>query len=179
MIWKMWTGIKFQVYNTPMTDSDTQTDTDTNTDTTTQPDDGTPKLFRSVVVQPKMLAIGEWKNVRKRVGTKKVKQVTGILKKEEVEVEQPVFEIEREWVNTGRVSDVQIDVDQFATDITDACNALDAEGYEVVNITPVVRGQYQHQHKEGNLKKGTGFTSYGLGFGYSVTDGVIILGKRR
>lgn len=160
-----------------MTDSDTPIENTDNNDTATG--DETPKLFRSVVVQPKMLAIGEWKNVRKRVGTKKVKQVTGILKKEEVEVEQPVFEIEREWVQTGRVSDVQIDVEQFAEDITEACNLLDAEGYEVVNITPVIRGQYQHQHKEGNLKKGTGFTSYGLGFGYSVTDGVIILGKRR
>ena len=160
-----------------MTDSDTPIENTDNNDTATG--DETPKLFRSVVVQPKMLAIGEWKNVRKRVGTKKVKQVTGILKKEEVEVEQPVFEIEREWVQTGRVSDVQIDVEQFAEDLTEACNLLDAEGYEVVNITPVIRGQYQHQHKEGNLKKGTGFTSYGLGFGYSVTDGVIILGKRR
>lgn len=160
-----------------MTDSDTPIENTDNNDTATG--DETPRLFRSVVVQPKMLAIGEWKNVRKRVGTKKVKQVTGILKKEEVEVEQPVFEIEREWVQTGRVSDVQIDVEQFAEDITEACNLLDAEGYEVVNITPVIRGQYQHQHKEGNLKKGTGFTSYGLGFGYSVTDGVIILGKRR
>ena len=160
-----------------MTDSDTPIENTDNNDTATG--DETPKLFRSVVVQPKMLAIGEWKNVRKRVGTKKVKQVTGILKKEEVEVEQPVFEIEREWVQTGRVSDVQIDVEQFAEDITEACNLLDAEGYEVVNITPVIRGQYQHQHTEGNLKKGTGFTSYGLGFGYSVTDGVIILGKRR
>ena len=100
-----------------MTDSDTPIENTDNNDTATG--DETPKLFRSVVVQPKMLAIGEWKNVRKRVGTKKVKQVTGILKKEEVEVEQPVFEIEREWVQTGRVS------------------------------------------------------------GYSVTDGVIILGKRR
>ena len=58
---------------------------------------------------------------------------------------------------------------QMAEFLERCCNDLDAEGYEVIAITPIASGR-------------TGYTSSGYadgnpGHGYSVTDGVIVTAR--
>lgn len=69
-----------------------------------------------------------------------------------------------------------VDMDDLSTRIFNACNELGGEGYEVISIVPVIRGhssslQYRAR-AEDVLSKST--TAYG----FSVTEGVVITGKR-
>lgn len=54
----------------------------------------------------------------------------------------------------------QIDGDDFAQAIDDACNTLDIEGYKVLSITPINDGHYEEQYR--------------ASYGFSCTSGVII-----
>ena len=134
-------------------------------------------IYKNVAVRPRMLDVGEWKTIRRRVGTKKVIKSMGIFNKKEVEVDEPIYESERQWISTGKQSDVQIDLENFGQQIEDACNALYSEGYTVISITGVLRGNYQYKEQQGKIQKGNGYLGHAFGFGYSVTDGVVIIGK--
>lgn len=134
-------------------------------------------IFRNITIRPRMMEVGDWKTIRRRVGTKRVVKNMGIFNKKEIEVDEPVYESERQWVPTGKQSDVQIDAEHFGQMIENACNDLHSEGYDIISITPIVRGNYQYKEQSGILKKGTGSIGHSFGFGYSVTDGVVIIGK--
>lgn len=54
--------------------------------------------------------------------------------------------------------------EDLADAIAEACNELDAQGYDVISIMPTLRGE----------SKASGQAAYG----YSVTDGAIITAKR-
>lgn len=53
--------------------------------------------------------------------------------------------------------------ENLADAIANVCNELDALGYDVISILPTIRGE----------SKATSHS----GYGYSVTDGVVITGK--
>lgn len=53
--------------------------------------------------------------------------------------------------------------EDLADAIAKACNELDALGYDIISILPTIRGE----------SKATSHS----GYGYSVTDGVVITGK--
>lgn len=59
-----------------------------------------------------------------------------------------------------------IDGPAFALKCQSACNSLDAEGYEVISINEIVRGK--------NAQFGNDAAA-----GWSVTQGVVISGKRK
>ena len=63
-----------------------------------------------------------------------------------------------------RLRSVKIQGDRFAEEIQHASDALEAEGFEIVSMMPVISGS--------SSNVGTG----GWGFGY--TDGVIITAKK-
>lgn len=143
-----------------------------------QSDGNTSKpAYRHVVVRPPMEDIGEWKTIKKQVGMKTIKKKAGVFSKRDIEVPEPIYETSREWVPSGRQSDVQIDLIQFGQMIEQACNNLDEAGYNVISIMPVTRGNYQYKDGGGVLKKGTGSIQSSFGFGYSVTDGMVIVGR--
>ncbi len=89
------------------------------------------------------------------------------------------------WVRTGRLKKEerrligrgaklvddphQADIGGLAAKIEEACNRLHEEGYDVISILPSVSG---HSEK-GVMAQG------GFGFGFSVTDGAVITGRRR
>lgn len=133
--------------------------------------------FRHIVLRPRMMEMGEWKTTRRRVGTKKVVKTMGVFNKKEIEVDEPIYETERQWMPSGKVSDVQVDIENFGEMIEQACNELHDAGYEVFSITPVIRGNYQYKENPGKIQKGSGYIGHAFGFGYSVTDGVVVLGK--
>ncbi len=66
--------------------------------------------------------------------------------------------------NGTRQSDAFIDGPELAVQCAAACNALDSEGYEVVTITEVSRGNYEHIHQSGA--------------GWSMTHGLLITARR-
>lgn len=120
-----------------------------------------------------------------------VKVPTGEYKRGFFGGEKEIIRKEEQWVPTGKVSDSEIDGEQLSREIAHAVRELNMEGYEVTTITPITSGQYfstfHSQEVESNsvLHSGgdgkiniSGGGSYGLGYGYSHTEGVIILARR-
>jgi hypothetical protein len=70
-------------------------------------------------------------------------------------------------------SDSEIDGERFAKDISEAIETLNKEGYEVSIITNITSGAYHSDYSEAEK------SSYGLGYGYSYTEGAILVGKRQ
>ena len=58
---------------------------------------------------------------------------------------------------------------QMAEFLERCCNDLDAEGYEVISITPIASGRTAYTHTENSPDF--------PGHGYSVTDGVIVTAR--
>lgn len=136
-------------------------------------------LYKHVTVTPIMMEIGEWKTTKIKTGTKKIKRTQGVFNKKEVVVEKPIYETKRQWVTSGKRSDVQIDSEDFGLKIATACNELDNNGYDIVEMIPILRGNYQYQKDKGILQKGSGTIGQSISFGYSLTDAVTIIAKRR
>ena len=132
-------------------------------------------------IRANMADIREKKNVRHQVGTKKVAKTKGIFKKEEIETEVPIFETREEWVSTGKKSDTYIDIEDFSIRITDACNKLHSDGYEIMQIISTIDGRYNYDTHSGSVGVGgqIGGFGWGYGYGYSVTDGGVIIAKLR
>ncbi len=75
---------------------------------------------------------------------------------------------------TGRVSitsEERTRLQQMAEFLERCCNDLDAAGYDVISITPVVSGRTSYMAS--NTERAD------PGHGYSVTDGLLVTGKLR
>lgn len=77
-----------------------------------------------------------------------------------------VIKTERIKTENGK-STAKIDIDKFSKAIEDELNNLKSENSHLINILPVISGQY-------------GWDSYYMsaGYGFGYTDGVIIIGKK-
>jgi len=79
-------------------------------------------------------------------------------------------------------SDSEIDGDKFSQLIDDAVKKLNNDGYRVTSITPITSGKFNHHAnvvRTSNVWEdvdGAHVISYG--YGYSYTEGVIILGEK-
>ena len=62
---------------------------------------------------------------------------------------------------------------QMAEHLERCCNDLDAAGYEVISIAPIVSGRTAYTYGAAAAYVGAG----GPGHGYSVTDGLIVTGR--
>jgi hypothetical protein len=64
-------------------------------------------------------------------------------------------------------------------DMQIAVAELNSDGYEVVNVTPLVSGSYNSAMKfSGNPMLGPGYGGAGYGYGYSFTKGVVITARK-
>lgn len=135
--------------------------------------------YKHIVVPAHMAEEYRLTKRQEQVGMQKVTKMRGILKPETYEVEKPVYETIEEWVPTGEPSDTEIDAEDFAKRISEACNGLHEEGYDIISMNPVLRGVYGHNHNAGVMEDGTGLGGWGYGFGYSLTDSMVIIGKLR
>ncbi len=135
----------------------------------------------------------ETRKVTRQIGTERVKKTKGVLFKSEVEVEKPVFETVEETILAGR-SETRVDLDDLAKKTAALCEQLAADGYEVVSIVPIQSGRFKqdsghkwvsrsgHQGKNAPEKWGSdpGYgATWSWGYGYSVTDGVMVTGRTR
>lgn len=76
--------------------------------------------------------------------------------------------------NVGRVSitsEEHTRLQQMAEYLERCCNDLDAAGYEVISIAPIISGRTAYM--------ATNTDAADPGHGYSVTDGLIVTGKLR
>ena len=71
---------------------------------------------------------------------------------------------EEEWVGEG-YSDCEIDGERLQQDVQQAVDGLNEEGYDVVSLVPVESGAYN-------------WSAEGYSYGYSYTEGVIILARK-
>lgn len=84
----------------------------------------------------------------------------------------------------GRREVLGIDGPDFGRQIEEACNGLISRGYEIVSITPVVKGYGRSAVQKGaatyegpgGVTQVAGGYGAGWGYGFDVTDGVIIVG---
>lgn len=132
-------------------------------------------------VRAQMLPLFEQKTVRKQVGVRTIQKKKGLFSSAIVEIEEPIFEEVVERVPTGKHSERFIDMDDLAKRITEACNDLDASGYDVIKISEIVGGWYDFKYLA-NGTRGDNHCSgggYSYGYGYSVTDGVVIIAQKR
>ena len=139
-------------------------------------DNSKPK-YKQILVPVPMAEHYEVNTIRRQTGTKTVQKHKGIMNPKKVTVEEPIYEYIEEALPTGKSSDTEPDSKKTAKDVESACNALAKDGYKVISVTPILRGVYGHHTKPGIIKKGTGATGYAYGFGYSVTDSLIVLGE--
>ena len=80
----------------------------------------------------------------------------------------------------------RVDGPAFAAAIERASQAMAAEGYALVSVTPVLRGVAQTLERQGaathvdvaGIRTIAGGYGTGWGYGYPVTDGVVLVGVR-
>ncbi len=102
-----------------------------------------------------------------------VKVATGETKKSLFGKEKAVMRKEKQWVQTC-VSESMVDTIQLEKDLQLACDHLNKDGYEVINISPITSGDngYQVLHTKGGKEKG------GFNYGFSYTSGLMVTAKR-
>lgn len=94
-------------------------------------------------------------------------------------------EIQRQQVGW---SDCEIDGPQLAGDVSAAVAKLNDEGFEAMSITEITSGNYRYEYNSQGItssrrilsetEKVSGGGSYGWGYGYSFTGGVLILARQ-
>lgn len=113
--------------------------------------------------------------------TKPVKKTveTGEVKKTFFGKEKAVTKTVTDTEIVGE-SDSQVDAVRLSDDLRKAVEEQNAEGYEVVSVTPIISGDYDYVYSEGNGKKIHAHKgSYGYGYGYSFTEGLTVVVKQR
>lgn len=133
--------------------------------------------YKHILIPIEMDEAYETRTIRRQTGTRVVQKTKGILNPERVAKEEPVYEYVEEQMPTGQLSDSFPNSPAAARAVENACNQLASEGYDVISITPILRGVHVHEYNAGNLKKGTGHSGFGYGYGYSLTDSLLIVGK--
>lgn len=119
----------------------------------------------------------EKKNRVRKVGTRKVQKSRGIFNKETYEADEDIVESYEEWVGTGKFSDTNIDVRKLAEGIQKACNDYWESGYELTQMIDCIKGNYSYKADIGGGVNTT--WAWGYGYGYSVTDGVVMVFRKR
>lgn len=109
-----------------------------------------------------------------RVGTKKVEKV-GVFGGTKL-VDKPVWDM-KEVDTPIRAGTTCVDLTSLAIAVDIACAELDADGYDIVSINPINSGRYRHREKR-DEQWGKPL-AWAFGYGYSLTDGILITGKLR
>jgi len=119
-------------------------------------------MNKVVFVQAYFVAVGENRIVKIPTGEKKKGFLGG---------ESDVTREEKKWVQTG-FSDKQIDTARLTKDLQEAVERLNKEGYEVVSVSDVISGDYNYK-LEWAAQAGRG-----MGYGYSYTDGLLVVARK-
>lgn len=119
-------------------------------------------------------------------------QAFGVPITKEVTKKVPTGETERGWFGIPKkvmakvtenqevgTSDSQVDAVRLSNDLAKAVEQMNADGYELVSVTPIISGDYNYHVQEGNgLKKHAHKSSYAFGYGFSFTEGLTVIFKK-
>ena len=101
--------------------------------------------------------------------------------------QKPIMKTVTEQVEKG-ISKSKIDSKRLASDLQDAINDLNVQGYKIRQILPVISGDYNYLYSNEGISSSysmftgneeiSGGASFGLGYGYSFTDSLIIVAEK-
>ena len=131
--------------------------------------------YKTVCISANYAEIKKKRTDRVKVGTRTVQKRKGMFSGEMVDVEEDVFEDREVWYGTGKYYDTRIDMADLARRIQETCNQYWDAGYELVQTIDTIEGRYNYEAKTG----AQGTWGYGYGYGYSITDGVVLLFRKR
>ncbi|MEJ7804785.1 MAG: hypothetical protein WKG03_02545 [Telluria sp.] len=90
------------------------------------------------------------------------------------------------WIDSHAVKGHEhlVDGERLAADTQRALNELESSGYDLVSLTPIVSGRYGHARFDGRVttgffKKPTIAPDTCASWGYSMTDGVMIVAREK
>lgn len=135
-------------------------------------------FYRSVTVFAHKLPLGKYKTKQVVVGKKRVSEKKGIFSREEVEVTKDIVESVRVFVPNGEFSETSVDLNRLGSDISEQCNNLCADGYEIMQIISSIEGHFNDKRYEARLGEGAHGPHY-IAYGYSLTQGVVILARKK
>ena len=121
-------------------------------------------MLKTEWIQAYFTDVGKWEDYEKPTGETK-KGLFG---------EKPVTSKEKRFVKTG-VSDCWIDGKRLAKDMEEAMKKLEKEGYEILQITEVLSGNYNW--KGYSNPPGPGAAT-AVSWGFSYLEEVIITAKK-
>ncbi|POP70754.1 hypothetical protein [Pseudomonas syringae] len=97
--------------------------------------------------------------------------------------EKEVMRKETRWQQTGW-SDCQIDGERLSKDVEDAVARLNADGYEIQTVLPILSGaygyalKYRYEMRHDRTDLDSRDLSYVFSYGYSFTEGVTLVAKK-
>jgi len=133
-------------------------------------------MYKSIWVKAHFLKKGKWVTKKKEDGYRTEMVEKGFLKKRQVEKRIPIYKDVKEWIVTS-ISDSEIDGEKLTIDINNAIELLHNDGYEVMNVTPVISGRYKYDYADPIIRSSNKL-GYGWGYGFSYTEGVNIIAKK-
>jgi len=100
---------------------------------------------------------------------------TGVMKSKFFGGErEEMTEITR-MVESSELSDSRIDGTKLNKNLNKEIKQLNDDGYEVISITPISSGNYNYHQIQPEEKNAV---EYGFAYGYSYTEGMIILARK-
>lgn len=133
--------------------------------------------YRTVSVRANRYQAYKDKKQQVKTGTRKVEKPAGILGKKTKIVEEDIYETKVIKVKDGEPSRHMCDDQKLAEDIQASLSDLGSEGFEVISVTPIIRGDHDFNYQSQTMIDSRTY-GYGYGMGWSYTEGVIITAKR-
>ena len=131
---------------------------------------GAYSLNKTVYVQSYFKAIGREATVQVATGEKKRSFFGG---------ETEITRNATQWQQTGW-SDCEIDGERLARELQVAIDKLNHEGYSVISVSPITSGHYDYKYQpNGTLAGSCSGGGFGYAYGYSVTEGLIVIAHRQ
>ena len=127
------------------------------------------RLIKTVWVDAYFQKKGRWEEYE---------EATGETKKGFFGGEKAVTVKKRRWVVLNEDSEDSIDGARLSRDTEKVLNQLESEGFDVLNITPVISGQYSWTRYDKSTPQ-SGAADTCASWGYSVTEGVMVTAKKR
>jgi len=133
--------------------------------------------IKTIFVQSEFEKIYREKTVHRETGKMK-KGLFGGIKPEKIKEKKLVLD---------SVSDCKIDGRATSDSVNQVITDLVKEGFKILSITPVTSGSYKYDYRKGSISSSPrilydtesvyGDSGYSYGYGFSYTEGVLILAE--
>jgi hypothetical protein len=125
------------------------------------------KMIKTVWVDAYFVKKGRWEEYEEPTGEVK----KGLFGTKAITVKK------RRWVELNEYSENRINGKRLSDDTQKILSELESSGYEVLNITPVISGNYSWKEYSSS-SRASGVADTCASWGYSVTEGIMITAKK-